>query len=427
MTRSEIAQENQRRDAVQSETEAAVTTLRDTAAWPDRVDARGSGPLAGVRVLDLAAYAVGPWAASLLAQMGADVIRVDPPYGDPIRAVMPTREGEPTTYCSSNLGKRSVILDLKDSAERDVAVRLASAADVVVENARAGTMDRLGMGYEQLRAVNPGLVYCSSSSFGDAGPLQNMGSTDPQGQAFSGFASVNGHPGEGPEVLRYVALIDLTTSMYLLQAVLIGLYARRRTGQSQYIRTSQMEAAIALQVTRFAEYFASGQSPVALGSGSAVLVPSRAFHCQDGTYVSVTAHTDALWQVLCAAVDRPDLAVDERLRTTQGRIEHRDEVDTALAVALGTRPGLWWSKRLARAGVPCVRLLTLEDAPDLNEHFRLNRFVNRVPHPIAGEMAVAGPLWSFEKSRIEQRQAALPGAHTREIIDWKAGSDDDDV
>ncbi|WP_448624405.1 CaiB/BaiF CoA transferase family protein [Geodermatophilus sp. URMC 64] len=426
MTRSEIAQENQRRDAVHPGTEAAVRTTDSTTTWPSRVDADRKGPLAGVRVLDLTAYAVGPWAASLLAQMGADVIRVDPPYGDPIRAVMPTREGEPTTYCSSNLGKRSVILDLKDPADREVAVRLASAADVVVENARAGTMDRLGMGYEQLRAVNPGLVYCSSSSFGDAGPLQNMGSTDPQGQAFSGFASITGHPGEGPEVFRYVAQIDLATSMYLLQAVLIGLYARRRTGQSQYIRTSQMEAAIALQTTRFAEFFANGQSPGALGSGSAVLVPSRAFQCQDGTYVSVTAHTDALWQVLCAAVERPDLAADERLRSNQGRIEHRDEVDAALAAALRTRPALWWSKRLARAGVPCVRLRTLEDAPDLNEHFRLNRFVNRVPHPIAGEMAVAGPMWSFEKSRVEQRQAALPGAHTREIVEWRAASDDDD-
>jgi crotonobetainyl-CoA:carnitine CoA-transferase CaiB-like acyl-CoA transferase len=401
-----------------------VTTTSPTTAWPSCADADGQGPLAGIRVLDLTAYAVGPWAASHLAQMGADVIRIDPPYGDPIRAVMPTREGEPTTYCSSNLGKRSAILDLKNPAHRDIAVRLASAADVVVENARAGTMDRLGLGFEQLRVVNPALVYCSSSSFGDSGPLQNMGSTDPQGQAFSGFASLNGHPGEGPEVFRYVALIDLTTSMYLLQAVLIGLYARRRTGRAQYIRTSQMEASLALQTTRFAEFFADGRSPGALGTGSAVLVPSRSFPCQDGSYVSVTAPTDELWQVLCAAVDRPDLAADERLRTNAGRIEHRDEVDDALADALVARPALWWSKRLPRAGVPCVRLRTLDDAPDLNEHFRRNEFVTRVPHPVAGQMAVSGPLWRFEKSRIKQQQAALPGAHTQEILDAQ-GVDDD--
>lgn len=398
-----------------------MTTMRSTAAWPIRAAAGGSGPLSGVRVLDLTAYAVGPWAVSLLAQMGADVIRVDPPYGDPIRAVMPTREGEPTTYCSSNLGKRSVVLNLKDPADRGTAVRLATAADVVVENARAGTMERLGLSYEQLRAENPGLVYCSSSSFGDTGPLQSMGSTDPQGQAFSGFASLNGHPGEGPEVFRYVAMIDLTTSMYLLQAVLIALYARRRTGQGQYIRTSQMEASLALQTTRFAEFFATGRSPGARGTGSATLVPSRAFACQDGEYVSITAHTDALWQVLCAAVDRPNLAADERLRTHAGRVEHRDEVDAALAEALAARPSLWWSKRLSRAGVPCVRLRTLEDAPDQTEHFRANGFVNRVPHPIEGVMAVAGPMWRFEKSHIEQRPAALPGAHTREILETTVG------
>lgn len=400
-----------------------MTTMHSSTTWPPRVDAGADGPLAGVRVLDLTAYAVGPWAVSLLAQLGADVIRVDPPYGDPIRAVMPTRAGEPTTYCSSNLGKRSVVLNLKDPADRDLAVRLASSADVVVENARAGTMARLGLGYEQLSEVNPGLVYCSSSSFGDTGPLQGMGSTDPQGQAFSGFASLNGHPGQGPEVFRYVALIDLTTSMYLLQAVLIGLYARRRTGQGQFIRTSQMEASLALQTSRFAEFLADGRSPGALGTGSAVLVPSRSFRCQDGAYVSVTAHTDRLWQVLCAAVERPDLGADERLRTHAGRIEHRDEVDAELAEALARRPSLWWSKRLPRAGVPCVRLLTLEDAPDLNEHFRVNGFVNRVPHPVHGSMAVAGPLWRFEKSRVEQRQAALPGAHTREILEAKVSSD----
>jgi crotonobetainyl-CoA:carnitine CoA-transferase CaiB-like acyl-CoA transferase len=385
------------------------------ATWPPRADAADGGPLAGVRVLDLTAYAVGPWAASLLAQLGADVVRVDPPYGDPIRMVQPTKNGEPTTYCSSNLGKRSVILDLKDPADREVAIRLATSADVVVENARAGTMDRLGLGYEQMREVNPGIVYCASSSFGDAGPLQTMGSTDPQGQAFSGFASINGHPGAGPEVLRYVALIDLTTSMYLLQAVLIGLFARRRTGRGQFIRTSQMEAAIALQSTRLAEFFASGTAPGALGSGSAVIVPSRSFLCQDGTYVSLTAHTDELWQTLCAAVDRPDLAADERLRTGAGRVEHRDEVDSALESAIAVRPALWWSKRLARAGVPCARLRTLEDDIDVNAHFLANGLVNRVPHPVAGTMAVAGPLWRFEKARVEQRAAALPGHHTREI------------
>ena len=230
--------------------------------------------LEGVKVLDLCAYAVGPWAGTLLAQLGADVTRIDPPYGDPIRNVMPAMHGEPTTYMSSNLGKRSAVLNLKDAGDLEVAKRLAAGADVVIENARAGTMDRLGLGYDQLRLVNPRLVYCASSSFGDVGPLRTMGSTDPQGQAFSGFASLNGAPGTDAEVLRYVALIDLATSMYLTQAVLIGLHARRRSGQGQFIRTSQMEASLAVQTTRIGDFLAGGDAPAPLGSGSASIVPS---------------------------------------------------------------------------------------------------------------------------------------------------------
>jgi CoA-transferase family III len=159
--------------------------------------------LEGVKVLDLCAYAVGPWAGTLLAQLGADVTRIDPPYGDPIRNVMPAKHGEPTTYMTANLGKRSAVLNLKDAGDLEIAKRLAAGADVVIENSRAGTMDRLGLGYDQLRLVNPRLIYCASSSFGDVGPLRTMGSTDPQGQAFSGFASLTGAPGTDAEVLRY--------------------------------------------------------------------------------------------------------------------------------------------------------------------------------------------------------------------------------
>lgn len=386
-----------------------------SAAWPAR-SAEATGPLAGIRVLDLTAYAVGPYAATLLAQLGADVVRVDPPYGDPIRMVQPTRRGEPTTYSSCNLGKRSVVLDLKDAADREVAVRLAGAADVVVENARAGTMDRLGLGYDQLRAHNPDLVYCASSSFGDAGPLATMGSTDPQGQAFSGFASVNGHPGAGPEVLRYVAMIDLATSMYLVSAVLVGLHARRRTGRGQYLRTSQMEAAIAVQTTRLAEFFATGVPPVPFGSGTATLVPSRAYRCQDGAWVALTARTDREWVSLCGALGIPELADDPRLATGAGRVAHRAEVDAAVEEAIARRPAHWWSRRLPRAGVPCVRPHTLEDDVDVNGHFASTGAVVRVPHPSGDTIPLAGPLWSFEKTAATAGAVVTPGRDSREIL-----------
>src|SRR5579875_693955 len=177
-------------------------------SWPSRAS-QSTGPLADVKVLDLSAYAVGPWAASLLAMLGADVIKVDPPYGDPIRNVRPQLAGEPTTYTTSNQGKRNIILDLKSPSDREVALALASSADVLIENFRSGTLDRLGLGYEELSKRNPGLVFCSSGSFGDKGPLATVGSTDPHGQAFSGFVALNGLPGRDREFLRYKAVIDL--------------------------------------------------------------------------------------------------------------------------------------------------------------------------------------------------------------------------
>jgi CoA:oxalate CoA-transferase len=372
-----------------------------------------AGPLDGVRVLDLTAYAVGPYCGVLLAQLGADVTRVDPPYGDPIRGVQPTKHGEPTTYMSTSLGKRSVELDLKDPAQQRVAVGLAAEADVVIENARAGTLERLGLGYDQLREVNPRLVYCASSSFGDSGPLRSMGSTDPQGQAFSGFAAITGPTGEGPELLRYVALVDLSTSMYLAQAVLIGLHARNRSGRGQYIQTSQFEASVAVQATRLGEFFVTGVTPEPHGSGTAALVPSGIYRAQDGADVALTARTDAEWAALRALLG---LTPDERLDTHVGRVAHRGDVDAAVGAAVATRPAAWWAARLPRAGVPCVRPRTLEDEPELHAHFAANEHVVRVPHPVSGTVRVGGPPWRFERSAVHVRGGTLPGTHTREVL-----------
>jgi crotonobetainyl-CoA:carnitine CoA-transferase CaiB-like acyl-CoA transferase len=384
-----------------------------TALWPEDDRPRPNGPLAGVRVLDLCAYAVGPFAVALLAQLGADVVRVDPPYGDPIRMVQPTHGGEPTTYSSTSLGKRSIVLNLKESEDRDLALRLGAAADVVVENSRAGTMDRLGLGYDQLRVHNPDVVYCASSSFGDAGPLAPMGSTDPQGQAFAGFASLNGPSGGAPELLRYVALIDLTTSMYLVQAVLVGLHSRRRTGHGQFLRTSQMEAAIALQTTRLAEYLATGDAPEPLGASSSVVVPSNTYRCQDGAWIMVSARSNAQWTALCEAVDRRELGRDPRLASAPGRIEHRTEIDEALAAALSIAPAHWWSRRLRVARVPCARPRTLED--DVPEHLTVTGALTRVSHPAGDTLAVGGAPWSFERTPAVVGDVVPPGRDSEAI------------
>src|ERR1700733_1549580 len=198
--------------------------------WPARAGF-DDGPLTGVKVLDLSALATGPWGAMLLASLGADVVKVDPPDGDHIRLILPKKRGDPTTYTICNLGKRNIVLDLKSAEGKAACLRLAELADIIVENHRPGAMTRLSLDFESVSQVNPGIIYCSSSSFGNEGPMAQVGSTDPHGQAFSGFVSMNGAYGADPEFLRYGGVVDLTTAACLTQACLVGLHWRARNGR----------------------------------------------------------------------------------------------------------------------------------------------------------------------------------------------------
>jgi crotonobetainyl-CoA:carnitine CoA-transferase CaiB-like acyl-CoA transferase len=387
---------------------------RSNMSWPSSSVA-SDGPLSGVRVLDLSAYAVGPWSASLLAMLGADVIKVDPPYGDPIRAVRPQLNGEPTTYTTSNQGKRCVVLDLKAPGDREIATALAMSADLLVENFRAGALDRLGLGYAALSKLNPRLVVCSSGSFGDKGPMATAGSTDPHGQAFNGFVSVNGVRGGDPEFLRYKAVVDLATSAYLAASALLGLQYRARFGTGCHFETSQMEGALAIQINRIAEYFGSGTSPQPYGSGVAWLVPSGAYRCRDGAYLNVTAPAEAAWVALCREIGRDDLAERADLASNAGRVEHRDEIDAAIAAAIGTRDIHWWRQRLTLAGVPNGEYFILDEAARFGAGHPLAPFIERVPHPLGGTIASGGPPWRFNRTPVRISRAPLPGEHDAQV------------
>jgi crotonobetainyl-CoA:carnitine CoA-transferase CaiB-like acyl-CoA transferase len=383
-------------------------------SWPTRT-AEGAGPLSDIRVLDLSAYAVGPYAASLLAMLGADVIKVDPPYGDPIRAVRPQIDGEPTTYTTSNQGKRDVVLDLKAPADREIVISLAASADVVIENFRSGTLDRLGLGYSELSKLNPRLVFCSSGSFGDKGPMAPVGSTDPHGQAFNGFVAINGRHGEDREFLRYKALIDLATSTYLAASALLGLRHRARTRAGCHFESSQMEAALAVQVNRIAEFFVSGRSPEPYGSGVQWLVPSGAYRCRDHAYLSLTAPTEPVWAALCEVIGRPDLAARPELQSNAGRVEHREEVEAALAEAIATRDIQWWRTRLTAARIPNGEQLALDEAIRFGEAHPLAPFLEHVPHPRGGTIVSAGAPWKFSRTPARITPAPLPGEHDAEV------------
>lgn len=383
--------------------------------WP-KSDHQPSGPLAGIRILDLSAFAVGPWAGALLAALGADVVKIEPTYGDHIRNVRPTKRGEPTTYTVSNMGKRSITLDLKDPDAHRAALSLGSLADVVLENSRAGAMKRLGLDFDAIAAVNPRVVYCSSSSFGSEGPMAPVGSTDPQGQAFSGFVSINGTEGEDPEFLRYSAAVDLSTSSYLVQACLLGLHWRERNGRGCNVTTSQFEGAMAVQVTRSAEFLTTDALPVPLGSGTAAFAPSSAVECRDHRYLALSAATPDEWVRLCRALGRPELLEDERFCTNRERVAHRHELVEIIEGIFREKDLAWWRYLLRGTGVPHAEYANLDDVVSGASNAPVGARLTAVEHPAGGTIRVGSVPWAFSRTPARFSVSPIPGQDQADFI-----------
>lgn len=239
------------------------------------------GPLIGIRVLDLSIMAAGPWTGALLGELGAEIIKVEPPAGDGTRWVQPLQHGMGTNYISMNVNKRGIVLDLKEPSGRAAALDLAKTSDVFLQNFRVGAVGRLGLGYEDLKAINPRLIFASISGFGSVGPLAPERCADYIMQAFSGFARLNGPPETAVEQFRFTGFLDLTTSIVATEAILAALLDRERTGQGQHVDVSMFEAAMEMQFTRFAEFLIAGQQAVPRGSESTLLAPDRAFRALD--------------------------------------------------------------------------------------------------------------------------------------------------
>lgn len=372
------------------------------------------GPLSGIRVFDLTIAAVGPWTSMLLGQLGADVIKVESPQGDLSRAIPPPIGGMAVLYISANFNKRGIILDLKRNRDREIALKLAATCDVFVENMRPGTAARLGLGDKVLRDLNPRLIYCAASGFGQTGPLAKEGCADPQMQAFGGWTSVTGAPGGPPEMLRYFAHLDITTATYAVQAILAALYAREETGTGQKIEVSMLEAAMALQSTRLAEYLTTGEQPPRLGSASATIVPDQAFRCADSVHLAVSVLDDAQWPRLAVLLERPDLGEDPRYATNAGRVSERSRLVPELERAFARKPARWWELQLTKAKIPHGRFWdfeTLRLHPQVTE----NDHLVRAPTPWR-ELDTGGLPWRFSETPGELRPVPVPGAATAEVL-----------
>jgi crotonobetainyl-CoA:carnitine CoA-transferase CaiB-like acyl-CoA transferase len=369
------------------------------------------GPLEGMRVLDLSIMAAGPWTAALLGELGAEVIKVEPPDGDGTRWVQPLQDGTGTNYIAMNVNKRGTVLDLKDPAGLAAARGLASRSDILVQNFRVGAVNKLGIGYADLAPLNRRLVYCSISGFGSTGPLAAERCADYIMQAFSGFARINGPArGSEPEAFRFTGYMDLTTAIVAVEAILAALLEREATGEGQHVDVSMLEAGLEIQYSRFAEMLIAGQPAVPLASQNAAFAPDRAFATVDRD-VFVSVRNDHEWKALCEALGipgHPDLA------TNRMRVAHRDLLDQLLEPAFAAKPAIWWLRVLGRAGI-AVGLA--QDLETFRYHSQVtaNQMIAEIPTPW-GDVMVGGLPWQFSQTPCEVTAPPQPGSDTDAVL-----------
>jgi len=309
-------------------------------------------PLAGIRVIEFCQVAAGPFCGLLLADMGADVIKVESPEGDGLRQWPPIRDGDSENFASVKRNKRSVMLDLKNPAERAAARRLALSADVVIENFRPGVLPKLGLGYDALAGDKPSLVYCSISAYGQTGPRAQEGGFDLTVQAISGVMSVTGEKGGAP-VKCGVPISDFGAGLYAAFAISAALHRVRRDGAGDYIDVSMLGATLGMAALQTSEYFGTGRDPGKLGSAHPRNAPYQAFKASDG-YFAMAAGNDRLWRAACAAIGKGDLADDPRFATTSLRARNQEALREILEAAFASHTVAELLAVFAAAGVPCA-------------------------------------------------------------------------
>lgn len=317
--------------------------------------------LNGIKVIEICNVAAGPFCGMLLADMGADVIKVEHPAGgDTLRSWAPITDGYSENFASLNRNKRSVTLDLKNPADAEALRKLVAQADVLLENNRPGVMDRLGLGYEALSAINSRLVYCSVSAYGQTGPRSPEGGFDLTLQAMSGLMSVTGETGGAP-VKCGVPVCDFSAGLYAAFAIVSALHAVAREQKGTHIDVSMLGATIGISALQTSQYFGTGEDPVALGSAHPRNAPYQVFKCRNG-YFGMAAGNDALWRSVCAVVDRQEWADDPRFANPTLRAANQVALRDMLEAIFSEEESEVWLARFSAAGVPCAPLNTYSQA-----------------------------------------------------------------
>jgi glutaryl-CoA transferase len=386
-----------------------------------------SGALSHIRVLDLSRVLAGPWASMLLADLGAEVIKVERPgAGDDTRGWGPPylkdENGIDTTeaayYLGANRGKKSLTLDISVPEGQEIVRRLAAKSDILLENYKVGTLNRYGLGYEDLRRINPGLIYCSITGFGQTGPYSQRAGYDFIIQGISGLMSLTGEreglPGGGPQKVG-IPVADLFTGLYSTVAVLAALAHRNVTGTGQHIDMALLDVLVSTMGTAFMNYLTTGNVLKSYGNAAANIVPYQVFSCKDGCIVLAIGN-DGQFAKFCEIACCEELAKDVRFSSNAGRVRNRDTLIPALEKILIERCVNEWTDLLDPVGVPCGPINNMAQVFQ-NPQVQHREILFEMPHPLAGHVSQVASPFRFSATPVEyQSPPPLLGEHTRELL-----------
>ena len=375
-----------------------------------------TGPLAGIRVIDLTRVLLGPLCSMMLGDMGAEVIKIErPSAGDDTRAFAPPYQGEESAYfLSVNRNKKSLTLDMKQDAAKEVLWKLVENADVIIENFRPGAAARLGFGYKDVAARNPGIIYGSISGFGDTGPGAKRPGYDLVIQGESGIMDITGDP-DSPPTKMGTSIADMVAGMMLSQGILAALNARHVMGKGQHVKVSMLEALASLLTYQASNYYATGITPKRRGNAHPSIVPYETFQAGDG-WLNVAVANDSLWQKFCDAADKPEWKDHPNYVAAPDRVQNRDEIMPLITEVLKTKTRAEWIALLNAAGVPCGAIATVEEICE-SETLKARGMIWEMDHKTAGVVkTIANPI-EFTGTRLAT-PAPPPrlGEHADEIL-----------
>jgi crotonobetainyl-CoA:carnitine CoA-transferase CaiB-like acyl-CoA transferase len=386
-----------------------------------------AGPLSHIRVLDLSRILAGPWAGQVLADLGADVVKVERPgAGDDTRGWGPPflkdKAGRDTRdagyFLAVNRGKRSIAIDLADQEGQRIVRALAARADIVLENFKTGALGKFGLGYGDLSAVNPALIYCSITGFGQSGPRRDQAAYDFMIQGMSGLMSVTGEadgkPGGGPQKVG-VPIVDIMTGMYAAIAVLAALTKRQESGHGEHIDIGMLDVGVSFLANQAMNHLISGRTPRRAGNAHPNIQPQDVFSTRDG-YLVLAVGNDDQFARFCEVLERPDWATDERFKTNAGRVRNNAILTPLISEVLATRDRDHWVRACERAGVPCGPINTIPEV-FADAQIKHRQMLFEIAHPVAGTVPqVASPMRFRNAPLSHERPPPLIGEHTDEVL-----------